>query len=454
MSQESWKSRTGFILAAAGSAIGLANIWRFPYMVGANGGAAFIAVYLLCLLAIGIPVFVSEILIGRSTQCAPRRAMAQLTAHSRLSFIGKWIGAIPVITGFLIASFYSAVAGWILGYLTEALAGRLTVFSNGNQAAVHFAALVANPFWGLLFHGLFIAICTGILLFGVRRGIERGSMIMMPLLYLLLTGFVIKGLTMSGASKGLQFLLTPDWKALTPTAILLALGQSFFTLSLGQGTMITYGSYLGRRQNILADTLPVILMDTLVSIMSAVAVMTIVFSVDLEPTAGEGLIFHTFPMVFSRVAGGYFLAVGFFLLVTLAAVTSEISAMEPLIAHLQQRGWGRKKAAAVCGLGAFTIGIPCALSFSSMKGITLFGMTAFDLMNTFCTSVLVPLGGLIAVLVIGWVWGWKNAGAQLVQGAEDTFNGRPWLKGYFWFCMKFLAPILIVVVFLHALNIL
>lgn len=443
----SWGSRLGFILAVAGSAVGLANIWRFPYIVGNNGGAAFIIVYLLCLLLIGFPVFISEIVIGRKSQMNPGGAFLQLGGKPYWG----WIGKMTILTGFIVSSFYSAVAGWILGYLIEAVMGRVTSFEATHQAVAHYDSLMEHPWWGVSFHFLFLMMCVGVLYLGVRNGIERWNKVLMPLLFVVLIFLVIQGLTMSGAAAGLSFLLTPDWSLLTPTAILIALGQSFFTLSLGQGTMVTYGSYLNKEENLIKSCVPVVLMDTAVSILAAIAIFTIVFSVGIEPNQGPGLIFHTLPLVFSQITGGYFIAILFFLLVVIAALTSEISAMEPTIAWLiDERGWSRHQAVFACGIAAFLLGVPSALSYSVLKDYTLFGSTFLDGIEFLASSILIPLGGFFAVILAGWVWGAPRCIEHLKQGASDTFTSYPWLSRYFLFCLKYSAPILLLFVFLSS----
>lgn len=448
MIRDTWSSRLGFIFAVAGSAIGLANIWRFPYIVGKHGGAAFIIVYLLCLVLMGFPVFMSEMLIGRTTQTSPCGAFRKLGGTSFWS----GAGALTVLTGFIVSSFYSAVAGWILGYLIEALFGRIAQFQSPEEAVHHYTTLMNSPVWSVTFHFIFLLLCTGVLYLGVRKGIEQGSKFMMPLLFIVLFFLVIKGMTMPNASEGLKFLFTPDWSVLTPTAVIIAMGQAFFTLSVGQGTLVTYGSYLEGRENLIKNCLPIVAMDTLVSICSAIAVFTIVFSVGMEPDSGPGLIFHTLPWAFSQIPGGYLLAILFFLLVVLAALTSEISAMEPSVAYLiDERGWKRHYAVLTCGLGAFLLGIPSALSFNLLKDYTIFEMTFLDAVSFLCSSVLIPVGGFFAVILVGWVWGFRKAIAQLKQGSEDLFAKHPWISSYFWFCFKYSAPVLIVFVFLHAL---
>lgn len=450
MTRPSWGSRVGFIFAVAGSAVGLANIWRFPYIVGQYGGSAFIVVYLICLLLIGFPVFMSEMLIGRTTQTSPSGAFRLLGGSQAWS----WAGKLTILTGFIVSSFYSAVAGWVLGYLIEAIQGNVSSFTSTEEVAAHHQSLMSNPFWGLSFHFCFLVICTSILYLGVRNGIEKGNKFMMPMLFFVLIFLVINGLMMPKANVGLEFLLKPDWSLITPAAILTALGQSFFTLSLGQGTLVTYGSYLKQDENLVKSSYPVVIMDTLVSLFSAIAVFTIVFSVDLQPDQGPGLIFHTLPWVFSHIPGGHFLAVMFFLLVVLAALTSEISAMEPTIAYLMDEwGWKRKKAVIICGIGAFLLGIPSALSTSLLSEARWHGMTFLDLMDFLASSILIPAGGFMAVILVGWVWGAKNSLSNLKIGASNFFDNKKWLLAYFWFCFKYTAPILIILVFLNALGI-
>lgn len=449
MTRPSWGSRIGFIFAVAGSAVGLANIWRFPYIVGQYGGSAFIITYLICLLLIGFPVFMAEMLIGRTAQTSPSGAFRMLGGKSAWS----WAGKLTIFTGFFVSAFYSAVAGWVLGYLVEAIRGNISSFTSTESVATHHQNLMNNPFWGLGFHLGFLSFCTGILYLGVRNGIERGNKLMMPLLFIILIFLVINGLMMPNAKLGLQFLLKPDWSLITPTAILAALGQSFFTLSLGQGTLVTYGSYLKQDENLIKSSYPVVIMDTLVSLLAAIAVFTIVFSVDLKPNQGPGLIFHTLPWVFSHIPGGYFLAILFFLLVVLAAITSEISAMEPTIAYLSDEwGWTRNNAVIACGLGAFLLGIPSALSTSLLADTRWHGMTFLDLAEFLASAILIPVGGFLAVLLVGWIWGINNSIKNLKLGASNFFEQKPWLIRYFWFCFKYSAPILIILVFLNALG--
>lgn len=449
MKRESWKSRIGFIFAALGSAVGLGSIWRFPYIVGENGGAAFILLYLICLALIGFPVLISEILVGRTTQNSPAGAFFQLGRSKGW----KWGGKLTIATGFIVSSFYSVIAGWTLGYLIEAIIGNLHQFQLSEDALVHFTNLSSSPFWTVGFHFLFIAICCLVLLTGVRRGIEVGSKIMMPLLFMVLVVLVIKGISLPKSMEGINFLFSPKWDSLTPSSVAMALGQAFFTLSLGQGTMITYGSYLSQREDIPRSCIPVVLLNTLVGLLVGVAVFAIVFSAGLTPSSGPALIFETLPVVFSQISWGYSLAILFFVLVAIAAITSEISALEPAISYLiDEKGWSRKKSTFFVTIGAFALGIPSALSFSSWKKATLFGATFYDIASNLSVNFLVPIGGFLAVFLVGWRWGIRPAFENLRTGSTSFFQDRPYLASYFKICIKYTAPILIVFILLNLLG--
>lgn len=456
MARAVWGSRIGFILSVAGSAIGLANIWKFPYTVGLFGGASFIVLYLLALLFIGFPVLLAEILIGRTTHLDPSGAFAKLSPEKRKP-LWRAIGMGTLLTGFIVSAFYSAVAGQILGYLIESVRGELSGLHSGTAAQDFHNSLLASPLWTVSYHFLFLAMSTGILYLGVRKGIERACTWMMPLLFVLLIVLSINGLFLPRASEALSFLFTPNWSAITPLAVLSALGQAFFTLSLGQGTMVTYGSYLKGDENLLSNCIPVVVLDTLVALLSAVAIFTTVFAAGIKPDAGSGLVFHTLPIAFNAMQGGYFFSLLFFLLVTIAALTSEISAMEPTIAYLtDERKFSRHKAVCLVGCGAFLLGLPCALA-SNLFPYTLYGANALDLFNNVTTNFLIPLGGLGALFLVGRVWGIHQALKSLEKGLPSGLNGLHWsakfLKNYFSFCILYSAPFLLLLVFLHTLGV-
>jgi len=450
MHRESWKSRLGFIFAALGSAVGLGSIWRFPYVVGENGGAAFIILYLLCLALIGFPVLISEILIGRSTQKSPSSAFFLLGKSKNWRKVGK----MTIVTGLLISSFYSVIAGWTLGYLIEAIRGKLHLFATGAEALSYFQNLSASSFWTVGYHFLFMLISTLVLLTGVRKGIELGSKIMMPFLIMVLIVIMVKGLSLPNSFKGIAFLFSPKWELLTPSAIAMALGQAFFTLSLGQGTMVTYGSYLSQREDIPRSCIPVVLLNTAIGLLAGIAVFAIVFSAGLEPASGPSLIFETLPVVFSQISWGWSLSILFFILIAIAAITSEISALEPAISYLiDEKNWSRKKATISVTFAAFLLGIPSALSFGAWKDATIFGSSFYNLISDLSVNFLVPLGGFLAVMLVGWKWGTKQAFENLKTGSASFFHDRPWLSKYFYLCIKYTSPILIIIILLNLLGV-
>jgi len=314
--REQWRSKLGFIWSAVGSAVGLGSIWRFPYIVGENGGATFIFLYLICLALIGIPVLISELTIGRKTQLSPKGAFQKL---------GKWgaLGKMTIFTGFLVSTFYGVISGWTFGYLVEAIKGGLTNFSSGEEASQLFSNLTASPFWAVGYLALFMFVGGYVLYSGVQKGIEKGNKIMVPLLVIVLIILAVKGLTLPGGTKGIRFLFSPDWSMVTGSAILMALGQAFFSLSLGQGTMVTYGSYLSKKENITETCLPIGFFGVIISLLAGIAIFTIVFAVGVSPSSGESLMFQTLPLIFSKMTGGYFLCLLFFILLFLAAMTSQ-----------------------------------------------------------------------------------------------------------------------------------
>jgi len=447
--REAWGSRFGFILAAAGSAVGLGNIWKFPYIAGENGGAAFVFIYLICIAIIGFPVLISEILIGRTTQKNPVGAFAALS-HSKF-----WIsvGFLGIIAGFLILSFYSVIGGWTIGYVVETLKGSLSTIQSPAEAGELFGSLSGSAFWSIGYHTLFFAATMFIVMRGVQEGIEQASKIMMPLLLVLLIVLMVKGLTLDGASKGLAFLWVPDWSKINGQAVLIALGHAFFTLSLGMGAMLTYGSYMSKRDNVVTAAGQIVLLDTLIALMAGVAIFTAVFASGLNPAVGPGLIFHTLPAVFAMMSGGAFFSLLFFLLLAIAALTSAISLLEVVVAYfVDERDWTRKQATLVFGGLIFLLGIPSALSFNLLADYTLFGKNFFDVVDFLASNVLLPFGGLMIAVFVGWIWSRTAVVAAVKEGAEQLFEHYPWFESVWFVFLKFIAPVLIGLVFLHSLG--
>jgi NSS family neurotransmitter:Na+ symporter len=448
--REHWGSKLGFILAAAGSAIGLGNIWKFPYIAGENGGAAFVFVYLICIAAIGLPVLMAEILMGRTTQRNP------VGAFRKLSGSPFWtaVGGLGVLAGFTILSFYSVVAGWALGYIIEALRGVFYTFSGPTDPGDHFQMLTGNVAWILGFHALFFALTTAFVFAGVQKGIERGSKIMMPLLFIILLILVIRGITLPGSGKGLAFLWVADWSKVTAHSVLVALGHAFFTLSLGMGAMMTYGSYLTRKDNIPGASFQIVMLDTLIALLAGIAIFTAVFAAGLDPAVGPGLIFHTLPVVFTKMPGGMLFAVLFFLLLTLAALTSAISLLEVVTAYfVDERGWTRHRAVVVFGLVTFLLGVPSALSFNLMREVHFFGLNFFDLMDFLSTNIFLPVGGLFISVFVAWVWGLDKALVEIKTGAERLAERSPWVFTGWKIFLRYISPVMIFIVFLSSIGI-
>ncbi len=449
--REQWGSKIGFILAAAGSAIGLGNIWRFPYLAGQNGGAAFIFVYILCVISIGIPVLIAEILIGRTAQKNPVGSFKALTN----SKFYHGIGGMGVVAGFVILSFYAVVAGWTIGYLFEAINGSLLNYDLAEEASNHFSILTHDPIWNIGLLAAFMLLTMGIVYFGVQKGIELGSKIMMPLLFVLLIGLMIFGLTLDGASKGLDYLFNPDWSKINSDVILAALGQAFFSMSLGMGAMLTYGSYLTKKDNIPTSSIWIAFLDTSVAIIAGICIFTVVFATGQNPDVGPSLIFRTLPVVFAKMPGGIFFAIFFFFALVLAALTSTVSLLEVVTAYfVDEKGWKRKNAVIVFGSLVTLVGIPSALSFNALENFRIFDKTFFDLTEFISSNLMLPLGGFFIAIFVGWLWGFEKVKILVKEGAENLFNRFPWIMGYWKIILRFVAPILIIIVLLYSIGVL
>ena len=450
--REQWGSKIGFILAAAGSAIGLGNIWKFPYITGQYGGAAFILIYLICTAIIGLPVLMAEVLIGRTTQKNPVGAFKKLSEGSKF-----WtaIGGMGVAAGFIILSYYAVVAGWALGYIYQAASGVFYEFSKPEVAGQYFNSLISDTVWNVGYFVLFMALTMGVVYSGVKNGIERGSKIMMPVLFLLLIILVIRGVTLEGASAGIKYFLHPDWSHVTGEAILAAMGQSFFTLSLGMGAMLTYGSYMSRKENLPSSAVSIVTLDTLIALLAGLAIFTGVFATGLSPKAGPGLIFHTLPVVFTKMPGGYAFSILFFVLLTIAALTSSISLLEVITAYfIDEKGWSRHRAVIVFGGLTTLFGLPSAFSYNLMDKFHIFGLNFFDSVDFLAANILLPVGGFFISVFVAYYWGYKKALPALRDGAENLFEKYPWVITGWKILLKYFAPVLIFLVFLNSIGIL
>ena len=401
MTQRSqWASRFGFILAASGSSIGLGNIWKFPYVAGQNGGGAFVLVYLLSILLVGIPIMMAEFLLGREGGKDAIGSFAALAGRKSPWCLVGWAG---VIAAFILLSFYAVVAGWCFDYVLKAASGALHHLSD-QQISTLFSDLLSSPVQMIFWQALFLIATAAIVSCGIQNGIERWSKILMPVLFLLLLYLFIHGVMSSGASRAAQFLFLPDFSLLTPKSLLEAVGHSFFTLSLGAGVMITYGSYLDRQADLFSMAVKVSALDTLVALLAGMAIFPVVFSAGLDPGAGPGLVFQTIPIVFSATPMGNLLAVVFFLLLAFAALSSSISMLEVSVTWLvDEKQWSRFKSTALLASVAFIVGLPSVWSFNLWSQWTLFGsLTFFDVCDKLVTSYMLPLGGLAVALYSGW----------------------------------------------------
>ena len=420
-SRENWDSKAGFILAAAGSAIGLGNIWKFPFITGQYGGAAFVLTYLVCIALIGLPVMLIEFVLGRRTQLNPVGAFKTLAPGT------SWFlaGGLGVASGFVILSYYSVVAGWTLGYLFMAISGAFHKFGDASQASQFFSSFGGNAFYSLLTHFAFIAMCIFVVIKGVRSGIEKWSKILMPLLLLILILLVVRGLTLPNSEKGLSFLFKPDFSKLDGNTILVALGHAFFTLSLGMGAMITYGSYLRKKDNLISSAGMIIFLDTGIALLAGIAIFTAVFSFNLDPAAGPALIFHVLPTIFPQIPGGYIFGILFFALLLIAALTSGISLLEVVISYfVDQKGWSRTKATVIFGTSIAILGVPSALSHGVLADFKIFGMTFFDLMDYMSFKYMLPIGGFLMTIFVAYFWGVKDFIEELQQGCPK-FSIKP-----------------------------
>lgn len=395
--REQWGSRIGFIVAAAGSAIGLGNIWRFPTVTGQNGGGAFVLLYLVLVFLVGIPVLMVELSLGRKAQRNPVGAFKTLASGT----LWKWVGAMGVAAGFIILSFYSVIAGWSVAYIFKFLLGAFTGLSPAGIAQ-EFNALVTHPVIPLLWHGLFMLLTAGIVVLGVAWGIERWNKILMPMLLVLLIVLVVRSVTLDGAREGVYWLLRPDFSQLSFASVLTALGQVFFSLSLGMGAMITYGSYLGARENIPGSAVYIALADLAVALLAGLVIIPAVFAFGLNPETGPPLIFLTLPAVFQRMPLGGLFGAMFFFLLSIAALTSAISLLEVVVAYfVDELNWSRAVAAPVLGFAIFLLGIPSSLSVGPLAGFKLWGMPILDFKDWFTAVIMLPLGALLTVIFAG-----------------------------------------------------
>ncbi|WP_202112459.1 MULTISPECIES: sodium-dependent transporter [unclassified Gilliamella] len=442
-SHSQWSSRMGFMLAAAGSAVGLGNIWKFPYMAGQMGGSAFVLTYLLFMFVIGLPILVLEWLIGRRGQKNPIHTMEDVAASEGHSKSWRWVGIIGVVGSFLILSFYSVIGGWATDYIVLAAQGSFEG-ANGDITGKIFESFLGNVNHLLTWHTVFMAVTAFIVAMGVGAGLERACKIMMPGLGILLLVLVGYAAYVSGPSftAAFKFLFTPDFSAINGTAMLAALGHAFFSLSLGMGIMMAYGSYLGKDVNLLSTACTVVILDVIVAMLSGMAIFPLVFANGLQPGEGPGLIFVTLPIAFGNMAGGTILGVLFFIFLTFAALTSSISLLEPTVELLEEKTpLGRKSATIASSLVIWALGIACLLAFNEWAEVKLFGKNLFDLLDYLTSKIMLPLTGLGTVVFGAWMMNQKRIREEL------NLND-------FWFTVwtvltRYIVPVAVIIILVY-----
>ncbi len=438
-----WSSRLMFILAAAGSAVGLGNLWRFPYVAGESGGGAFVLVYLVCIGLIGIPIMMSEVMIGRAGRQSPIHTMADLAARSNVSPHWRWLGWMGALAGFLILSFYGVIAGWATAYIFKAISGSF-VGLTGEGAASLFTTFTSSLTEGLFWQGVFMVITIFIVARGVGEGLEQTVKLLMPALFLLFLVLLGYAMTTGHFGEGLSFLFSFKWEDLTTEGILSAMGQAFFTLSLGMGAIMAYGAYMPKDASIASTVSIIALMDTGVAILAGMVIFPIVFANGLEASQGPGLMFISLPLAFGSMSGGSLFGCVFFTLVFFAAITSAISIIEPAVAWLVEYWeFSRPKAAILAGAVAWVLGLGTVLSFNVWSDVEFLpGRTFFDSVDYLTNNVMLPLGGLLIAIFAGWV---MNRG--LVKAELDLSQGGFMM----WQVLaRFVAPAAVFIVFVMA----
>ena len=430
-----WNSTVGFVLAAAGSAIGLGNIWRFPYVTGQNGGGAFVILYLVCVLLICLPYLFAELALGRHTERNPVGAIEKLRPRSPWSLVG----GLGVATGVAILSYYAVIAGWAFGY----------IFKGFVAPTLAHAEFTASPAIAIPLFAVFLVLTVMVVLGGVEHGIERWAKILMPVLLVLMLGVIVRGLTLDGAMEGVRYFLQPDFSKVTGSVVLAALGQAFFSLSLGMGAMITYGSYLPKSADLQLSGLSVAIFDTLIAILAGFMIFPALFALGKDPAAGPPLIFEVLPAIFAEMPFGSLVAVVFFVLLSIAALTSTVSLLEVVVSYfVDEKSWSRKKSVWAVGGLAFLIGLPSALSQGASDGLTnvsVMGATSFlNVMDFFWGNLSLAIGAMLLSIFVGWVWGARNAAAELRQSSKVAGT----LLGVWSFFIRWICPISVFFVLL------
>jgi NSS family neurotransmitter:Na+ symporter len=445
--QGEWSSHSAFILAATGSAVGLGNIWKFPYITGENGGGAFVLVYLLCVLLIGIPIMMAETLLGRRGGRNPITTMEALTEEAKADEHWHYLGWMGIIAGLLILSYYSVVAGWASAYTLKAFTGS---FFGGDAPAIKqmFADFIDSPIQLAFWHTAFMLATMLIVRQGVNNGLEKSLRFLMPSLFVLLILLVGYAMTTTGYFQGLEFLFKPDFSKLTGNSILMAMGQAFFSLGLGMGAVMVYGAYLPKRISIAETVVVVSIADTVVALLAGIVIFPIVFSNGLQPDSGPGLIFETLPIAFGNMTGGWLFGVLFFVMLVLAALSSSVALIEPAVAWLiEARGFDREKACFWSGLVTWLIGFASIFSFNAWSEFKPFGQTLFDLIDYITANLMLPIGGFAIAIFAGWIMAQNHTEQELDLPNPEHYK--------IWqLLIKYAAPAAVFFIFLHVVGVL
>ena len=445
MKRDNFGSRFGALVAMAGSAVGLGNLWRFPYLVGENGGAAFIIVYIVLVFLICLPIFISEFIVGRRSQKNAFAAFRDLSGGSAW----RWVGLFTIIVPMIVLSYYCVIGGWSIEYLLKSL-----TFSFGGESqgalSTMFTGFVTSTWGPLAAHTGFLLATTMIVVVGIKDGIEKFSKIMMPLLFVMVLSIAVYSLTLPGAKEGVKYLFYPDFSKLTGKSVAAALGQAFFSLSLGFGTIMTYASYVSKKENIMFQSAATAISDLMFAIIAGTAIMPAVFAFGINPQAGPGLVFETLPFVFGQMPAGGLIAILFFVALLVAALTSSISMLEVAVAYLvEEKKFSRLGACALLFVICWVIGAVCSLSFGPLSHIQIRGGNIFDFLDSLSSNVLMTLGSLFTVIFVGWRLKKTDVYDEFTNGGTLSRSSK--IFGVLWFLIRYIAPVAIIAIFISGL---
>lgn len=446
MKRDSFGSRFGALVAMAGSAVGLGNLWRFPYLVGENGGAAFIIIYILLSFLICLPIFVSEFVVGRRSQKNAFAAFRDLSNGSAW----KWVGLFTIIVPLIVLSYYSVIGGWSIEYMLKAVTFSFTGGESQSAMNTMFIDFVSSPWAPLIAHTAFLLVTTMIVVVGIKDGIEKFSKVMMPMLFFIVIAIAVYSLTLPGSGKGVEYLFNPDFSKINAKSLAAALGQAFFSLSLGFGTIMTYASYVDKKENIMFQSTATAISDLMFALIAGVAIMPAVFAFGLNPQSGPGLVFETLPYVFGQMPAGGVVAILFFIALLVAALTSSISMLEVAVAYLvEEKGLSRIAACICLFIVCWVVGAVCSLSFGPLSNFKIAGGNLFDFFDNLSSNILMTLGSLFTVLFVGWRLKKTDIYDEFTNGGTLSRNAK--LFGVLWFLIRYVCPLAIVAIFITGL---